>query len=450
MTRSPKVVFSLLSILLLSSCDGGDGGGSSESFDYSSSTSYTISSINTENNLTTVPAPTLYSNYRVSTRAETLIAATDTSGVSIGIFDLGFRTGHQELSDRTVFMHSFNDMDMNDAIEADVYDYISDSDPELPWEWADHGTAVTSVALGRNIGMAPQAQLVTSMNRNLDGAVDLSDYIQNFITPEGFCVRVITDYTNCIDFQAFHVQKMKEIATFPMPAVNFSFTSPFGNFQTGDYFFTTRYNSDFVSLHAYSFNDAYTHLRWLLSDGDLVIVNAAGNDSASLTTELVQDWSDLKATSTNPYAQTIVNVFFDPDVDTNSNGNIEDSERGITEGLLYVGALDQDGTSAWYSNYPGESEAVQARFIVAPSDVSMAWASGGRESYIVGEGTSFSTPVVTGAIALLKAAHPDKTAREIVNAILASANTAIPAYTPARHGQGLLDVEAADLYLLTN
>lgn len=154
--------------------------------------------------------------------------------------------------------------------------------------------------------------------------------------------------------------------------------------------------------------------------------------------------------SNNPLAYTIINTFFDPDIDSNRNGIIETGERGITGGLLYVGALDENGEIAWYSNRPGSSAQVQARFVVAPGYIKVATPSYGVEGYAWGTGTSYAAPIVSGAMALLKANHPSKTARNIANAILATASKNIPNYSPFTHGQGLLNVAAADAYLQVN
>ena len=451
-----KATLLLLSMTTLASCGGGGGGDS-------------VSSSGGDDGGTLVPYSTDYSDYKLTTRATNIVTETDTSSVSLGIFDDGFRSSHQELSNRETVMQNYDDVTLNDEFVAGVYgNDLGDS-----WSWTDHGTAAASVALGFYIGMAPEAQAVTSINRNILGAFDYDEYIDSFTTdiygflPEGLCVQLIEpmNYPWCVDFPSYHVQKMKELATYAMPVMNFSFTRPFGHYQMGvDLTFDqTRFDNgslaadfnlayipDFYNLYAYDFNVAYDYLRDLLEDGELVIVNAAGNDAASITQDHVLDWQYLQANSANPLAQTILNSFFDPDVDANTNGTIEDSERGITGGLLFVGALDVLGELAWYSNYPGSSPEVQARFIVAPGNIRVAEASGGVGAYTQAQGTSFAAPVVSGAIALLKARHPAKTAREIVDAILETANTNLKGYSASTHGQGLLDVYAADLYLYSN
>ena len=453
-----KPLLFLILIFSLASCGGGGG-----------------SSATPVAEVPDVPDITDYSEYLTSTRASTLISTTNTGNISVGIFDFGFRNDHQELSDRLANRQNYDDPNtINTLIEDDTYTYTGS---DVEWEWADHGTATASIAAGRYKGVAPQAEVVSSMNRNLVGSFDDTEYYARFtkdangfithidgvVDTDGLCVQQISpNYSWCVDFQAYHAQKMREVASYDMPAINFSFTSPFGHYQTGVDLSYAAFLADnvtyaadytdanivaFTSLYNYEFEDAYNHWRSLLSDGELVIVTSAGNDSASLTTEQVQDWLDLKAGSADPLAQTIVNVFYDPDDDADFSGTIEDAERGITGGILFVGALNAVGERTWYSNYPGSSTAVQNRFVVASGNITVAQASLGLDGYAEGEGTSFASPIVAGAIALLKVNHPGKTARQIADAILATANKNIPNYSAAMHGQGLLDVNAADLYL---
>jgi len=420
-----------------------------------------------------------YQDYKKVTNSIDLIASSNTSTVSIGIFDDGFMSEHVELSDRTMIKQNYDDISLNIFIEDGTYTYTNDSGSEgKPWEWANHGTASAAVALGLHSGIAPQAEAVTSMNRGLASAFDASDYFDSFtknsagiIASEGVCVQhIYSDDSNtrgswfpwCINFTNYHVEKIKLAASYDIPAINVSSTIPFGHFQTGiDLSFNqTKWDDnsylvdwdkvnldEFRDLYFYDYNESYDQMRRLLASGDVVMVISAGNYGKSLSQEQVLEWQNLQRNSSNPDAQTIVNKFFDPDIDTNANGVIEDNERGISKGMLYVGALDKDGYLAWYSNTPGSVAEVQSRFIVAPGHINVATPSNGEEGYSFIEGTSNSAPIVSGAIALLKVNHPAKSAREIAEAILTTASKDIPNYDVTTHGQGLLDVAAADAYL---
>ncbi|VAW49119.1 diguanylate cyclase/phosphodiesterase (GGDEF & EAL domains) with PAS/PAC sensor(s) [hydrothermal vent metagenome] len=422
-----------------------------------------------------------YANYKRVTNAESLIESSNTSTISIGVLDDGFNTNHIELADRMVVKQNYDDVAINNAIVNGVY-----GDQRIAWEWADHGTGVIGLALGKSLGMAPQAEAVTSLNRSLDSFFDADEYFQSFNkdtagrfldaeSNEQICVQhIYQDKTMslkqrwfpwCVNFSMYHIDKIAQLASYDMPAVNLSSTITFGHYQTGiDLSFNqTKWDNksyqadwdkanlpEFNELSSYDYNVSYNYIRDLLSTGELVIVLAAGNDNLSLTQRQVLEWQNLKNTSSDPLAQTIVNIFFDPDIDSNGNAIIEDSERGITKGMLFVGALEETGAFAWYSNYPGSSPEVQARFIVAPGDLTIATPSLGEGAYSLVTGTSNAAPIVTGAMALLKVNHPAKTAREIADAILATASKEIPKYDVEKHGQGLLDVAAADAYLNAN
>ncbi len=76
--------------------------------------------------------------------------------------------------------------------------------------------------------------------------------------------------------------------------------------------------------------------------------------------------------------------------------------------------------------------------------------SGGTNTITIGSGTSFATPTVAGVAALLRQRVPSATARQIRNAIIASANPAIFAdgSTVLDRGAGYVDAGAAASLLL--
>ena len=158
----------------------------------------------------------------------------------------------------------------------------------------------------------------------------------------------------------------------------------------------------------------------------------------------------LKSQDHDGSFSTLVNNFYDFDHDDNGNGVIENDERGVTEAYIAVGGghVNDDGKFERNPNsaYPGEDKNIQSRFIIANWEVKAKDAYSEYELYF--GGTSFSAPQVTGAIVLLKSLFPLKTAREIAQAILDSGNKNFKDYNPELHGQGFLDVGAAELLLL--
>ncbi len=69
-------------------------------------------------------------------------------------------------------------------------------------------------------------------------------------------------------------------------------------------------------------------------------------------------------------------------------------------------------------------------------------ADGSRVNYVF-SGTSFSAPQITGAIALLRQAFPNLSAKDSVDILLSSARDAGASGTDAVYGRGILDIAAA-------
>ena len=113
------------------------------------------------------------------------------------------------------------------------------------------------------------------------------------------------------------------------------------------------------------------------------------------------------------------------------------SDPRFAGAIIVVGAHGPDGAMATFSNRAGVSQNV---YISAPgSEVvgdceDSCWRMGG---------TSFASPVVAGAMALLKEAFPNLTGREIVEILLRTAADAGDTGTDIVWGRGKLDIAAA-------
>lgn len=84
------------------------------------------------------------------------------------------------------------------------------------------------------------------------------------------------------------------------------------------------------------------------------------------------------------------------------------------EGVIAVGSIDQGGGKSGFSNYGSWID------LVAPGVV-YSTAAGNDESYNISGGTSFSSPIVAGLAALVKAYNPELTASDIVTCLTSSA-----------------------------
>ena len=123
----------------------------------------------------------------------------------------------------------------------------------------------------------------------------------------------------------------------------------------------------------------------------------------------------------------------------------------LPDAMIYVGSINMENNEiSSFSNVPGSDPAIQKRFIVAPGEqVTLAstyrWIS--MSEYIFSDtgttkrnGTSYSAPAVSGAIALVKQAKPEMSYKEAMQWILDNADKSFAGYDPAKHGVGRLDL----------
>jgi len=142
-----------------------------------------------------------------------------------------------------------------------------------------------------------------------------------------------------------------------------------------------------------SWDDAFTYAF----DHDVVIVAAAGNRGSGTT--------EVGAPATIPGVLTVAGV------DRAGKASFDASSQGITIGVS------------------------------APSEQLVGANPGG--GYVQWEGTSGATPLVAGAVALVRAAHPELSAADVIERIIKTARP-VPGSVPSPiYGFGLLDAGAA-------
>lgn len=130
-----------------------------------------------------------------------------------------------------------------------------------------------------------------------------------------------------------------------------------------------------------------------------------------------------------------------------SLSNLDALDRLTSQGLLYggpgamiiVGAVDENLELTSFSDAAGTGES-KFHYMVAPGEnIVFPW----TEGLVVGGGTSFSAPYVTGAAAIIMSRWPSLTAREVADILFESATDLGEAGIDSIYGHGLLDIEAA-------
>ena len=101
-------------------------------------------------------------------------------------------------------------------------------------------------------------------------------------------------------------------------------------------------------------------------------------------------------------------------------------------GVLTVGGVDRAGVASARASSQGITIGV-----MAPSENLVGALPG--EGYALWAGTSGATPIVSGIAALVRAAHPELDAANVVNRILATARPVTPTIPDPLYGFGLID-----------
>jgi len=105
-------------------------------------------------------------------------------------------------------------------------------------------------------------------------------------------------------------------------------------------------------------------------------------------------------------------------------------------GVLTVAGVDRFGEASFDASSQGITIAISA-----PSEELVGAAPGGK--YLAWSGTSGAAPIVSGIVALVRAAHPELDAANVINRIVATAHDRGDAGYDAYYGYGLIDAAAA-------
>lgn len=118
------------------------------------------------------------------------------------------------------------------------------------------------------------------------------------------------------------------------------------------------------------------------------------------------------------------------------SGTDEVGAPATMPGVMAIGGVNSSGVASSQASSQGISIAV-----AAPSENLVGVVPGG--GYVLWDGTSGATPIVSGIVALVRAAHPELDAANVIQRVLATAHDAGAPGPDDLYGHGLIDANAA-------
>jgi type VII secretion-associated serine protease mycosin len=169
-----------------------------------------------------------------------------------------------------------------------------------------------------------------------------------------------------------------------------------------------------------------TAVRWAVDNGARVINMSLTRNTLDWPTS----WDDA---FTYAFEHDVVVVAA---AGNRGSGTTEVGAPATIPGVLTVAGVDRAGKASFDASSQGITIGVSA-----PSEQLVGADPGG--GYVQWEGTSGATPLVSGAVALVRAAHPELTAADVIERIIKTARP-VPGSVPSPiYGFGLLDAGAA-------
>jgi subtilisin family serine protease len=167
-------------------------------------------------------------------------------------------------------------------------------------------------------------------------------------------------------------------------------------------------------------------VRWAVDNGADVI-------SLSLTRN-TRDWPESWDRAFSYAAANDVVVI--AAAGNRGSGTVAVGAPATMPGVLTVGGVTREGLASDTASAQGITIGV-----MAPSEGLVGAIPGGN--YVSWSGTSGATPIVAGIVALVRAAHPNLDAANVINRVLVTARPASDTTPDPLYGYGLVDAYAA-------
>lgn len=164
---------------------------------------------------------------------------------------------------------------------------------------------------------------------------------------------------------------------------------------------------------------------------------AVDNGADIISLSLTRNTSDWPETWDRAFSYAAANdVVVVAAAGNRGNGTVAVGAPATMPGVLTVGGVNREGVASDSASSQGITIGV-----MAPSE-GLVGASPG-DSYVAWSGTSGATPIVSGIVALVRAAYPELDAANVINRILVTARPKTEVTPDPLYGFGTIDAYAA-------
>lgn len=385
--RFARTIISVLLITTLTACGG--GGGTTSTLPIIPGPEYIIPI--EPISVAAVPLAGTYKQQTITNADDVWALGHKGQDITIGVVDSGVNQNHVDFYDDNGYSRiNWTDARSIEYILAEdsidyTYDYRDIDTPDF------HGTHVSSIALGREYGIAPEATLLP--------------------------VNVFFDTGSAYNI-AIH-EAVTYLAS-KTPIINASITGMVNLSTDGGS--SSEFNSYLTTLQTY----------------DSALVVSAGNGD-SIGNDNVGD--PIGAEHFNN--TTVQNLAIESSIDNQVLSVIAIDDSGLRANFSDYPGSCADVIGGCNASELATMTEIQNTFISAPGTFIEAADGSNTTGSVSYSGTSMAAPVVSGGLALLMSAWDSLTIQQAVKLLKDNANNSFAGYSAAQYGVGILDIRAA-------